>query len=394
MPSAAVEQAIADAQNVGRALLKFISPNDVGLTGSHQKGYYLPKGVWQTFSTFPPTKGVNNDQRIEGVWQDGRVTHSTVKWYGTGTRSEYRLTGFNRERNFPFITHDCVGSLLLIIPESMERFLMYVFDLEDDIEDVQAGLGVEVVGRWALYDARAVVLPPESEDECISRRFREFAKHLSAFPATIAFAGEARLALEECVRGFVAKPSDDQLLRCVDAEYRLFQLVERKVCEKEIVRLFTSVDDFLKTAQSILQRRKARAGRSLEHHVEHLLRESGLPFEMRVDVEGTKPDVLIPSRKAYLDPAFPDDRLFAMGVKTTCKDRWRQVLREAPRVKHKHILTLQQGISPGQLAEMKASSLRVVVPAGLHKDYPPANQHELLSVAQFIDHVRDVLSRT
>ena len=392
MPSAAVEQALHDAQRVGRALLKFISPNDVGLTGAHQKGYYLPKAVWQSFTTFPPTKNANNDHRVDAVWQDGRVTRSTVKWYGKGTRSEYRLTGFNRERDFPFITPDCVGSLLVLIPKSMQRFLMYVFDLEDDIADLQAGLGVEVVQGWALYDASAVVLPPESEEDCIARHFREFANVLTAFSTTIAFAGEARAALENCVRDFAAKPSDDQLMRCVDAEYRLFQLVERKVCEKDIVRLFTSVDDFLKTAQSILQRRKARAGRSLEHHVEYLLKKAEIPFEMRVDVDGTKPDVLIPSKKAYLDPAFPLDRLFAVGVKTTCKDRWRQVLREAPRVKHKHLLTIQQGISPAQLAEMKSSSLTLIVPRSLHRDYPPAAQPDLLTFAKFVDRIRAVFA--
>src|SRR5262245_50318651 len=133
MPSAAVEQALQDAQRVGRAILKFISPNEVGLTGSKQTGYYLPKPVWRSFTTFAPKKGVNNDQRIEAVWQDGRVTRSTVKWYGKGSRREYRLTGFNRERDFPFIAHDCVGSLLVLVPESMQRFSMYVFDLEDDI---------------------------------------------------------------------------------------------------------------------------------------------------------------------------------------------------------------------------------------------------------------------
>lgn len=392
MPRAECERAIEDAQRVGRALLKFISPNDVGLTKSHQKGYYLPKPVWQSFTTFPPTKDLNNDQRVEALWPDGRVTQSTVKWYGKATRSEYRLTGFNRERGFPFITHDCVGSLLVLIPERMDRFLMYVFDLEEDIEDLQAGLGVEVIGGWALYDRAAPVLPEETEDECIERAFRDFTKALSEFPPTIDFANGARGALEACVKDFILAPSDDQLLRCADAEYRLFQMAERKICEADIVRVFASVDDFLRTAQSILQRRKARAGRSLEHHVEHLLRAAGLPFEMRVDVEGTKPDVLIPGRKEYLDSEFPEKRLFALGVKTTCKDRWRQVLREAPRVKHKHILTLQQGISPAQLAEMKASSLTLVVPAKLHADYPPANRPDLKTLGGFIDHVRGVLA--
>jgi hypothetical protein len=47
------ERATEDAVNTGKAILKFISPNDVGLTGGHQCGYYLPKKVWQIFSPHP-----------------------------------------------------------------------------------------------------------------------------------------------------------------------------------------------------------------------------------------------------------------------------------------------------------------------------------------------------
>lgn len=386
MPSPLCERAIADALRVGTALLKFISPNDVGLTGGHQKGYYLPKSAWRTFTPFEPTRGVNNDHRVRVLWQDGRVTASTVKWYGTGTRREYRLTGFNKERHFPYLIDECVGSLLVLIPETIDSFLIYAFDLEEDIEDLQAGLGTEVLERWALYSRAAP--PPESEDDCIERHFREFAKTLSGFPQTIVFANAARTALEACLRNFDTGSSDEQLSKCVEAEYRLFRFVERKVCEPDIVRLFASVDDFLQTAQSILQRRKARAGRSLEHHVEALLLRSRIAHEMRVEVEGTRPDILFPSRVAYLDPSFPVDRLLMLGVKTTCKDRWRQVLSEAPRMRSRHILTLQAGISEPQLDEMARSGVTLVVPENLHSAYPPSRQPLLMTVEQFFTEAR------
>lgn len=393
MPSPSCEQAIHDAQRSSKALLKFISPNDVGLTGSHQKGYYLPKAAWQIFTPLPPEKGKNSDHRVEAVWQDGRITQSTVKWYGTATRSEYRLTGFNREKDFPFITADCVGSLLVLIPERVDRFLMYVFDLEDEIQDLQAGLGVEVVDGWTLYDGANTAVP-ETQDDCIHRRFRAFAATLTTFPPTLSFAAEARATLIECIRDFMSSPSDELLMRCVTTEYTLFQLAERKLCEPEIVRVFATVDHFLATAQTILQRRKARAGRSLEHHVEYLLREAEIPFDPHADVEGTKPDILIPGRREYLDRDFPDARLFAIGIKTTCKDRWRQVLREAPRVTHKHILTLQKGISPNQLDEMKSSNVTLIVPEALHDDYPKDRRSDLFTLARFIESVRVALATT
>jgi hypothetical protein len=389
--SPACEQAILEAQRVGRALLKFISPNDVGLTGGHQKGYYLPKAVWQLFTTFAPKQGVNNDHRVEAVWQDGRITKSTVKWYGTKTRSEYRLTGFNRERDFPFIAHDCVGSLLTLIPESTNRFLMYVLDEEDDIEDIQAALGVEAVRGWTVYDSEAAP-PPGTENDCIERHFRTFTGALRKFPATLAFADEARTALIACAKNFASAPTDDRLMRCIAAEYSLFRIAERKLSEPDVVRVFKDIDDFLATAQTILQRRKSRAGKSLEHHVEYLLREAKIPYQRNANVEGTKPDILIPHSKQYLDRTWPDKKLFVIGIKTTCKDRWRQVLQEAPRVKRKHILTVQKGISPAQLSEMKKAAVTLVVPKDLHGDYPKDRRAELVTVAAFIDQVRAALA--
>src|SRR5579863_4549492 len=101
------ERAITDAVRVGNAILKFISANDVGRTGGHQCGYYLPKAVWEMFTQHPPQRGRNNETEVEVQWQDGRTTRSRVKWYGVGTRSEYRLTRFGRD--FPFLTFDNVG---------------------------------------------------------------------------------------------------------------------------------------------------------------------------------------------------------------------------------------------------------------------------------------------
>ena len=83
------ERAIEDAFKHGNALLKFISRNNVGLTGSHECGFYLPKVVHGLFTPNPPEKGLNTKHELKVTWQDGRVTDSVVTWYGTGTRSEW-----------------------------------------------------------------------------------------------------------------------------------------------------------------------------------------------------------------------------------------------------------------------------------------------------------------
>ena len=87
MATLACERAIAEALRVGNAILKFISPNDVGLTGGHQWGYYLPKAAWKMFSPHAPRKGTNAESSVSVTWNDDIVTDSRVKWYGKLARS-------------------------------------------------------------------------------------------------------------------------------------------------------------------------------------------------------------------------------------------------------------------------------------------------------------------
>jgi hypothetical protein len=81
-----------------------------------------------------------------------------------------------------------------------------------------------------------------------------------------------------------------------------------------------------------------------------------------------------------------------VGIKTTCKDRWRQVVNEARRVLDKHILTIQQGISATQLTQMHSSRVKLVVPAKLHKQYPKGTPITLLNVEEFVRMVKAKLA--
>jgi len=80
-----------------------------------------------------------------------------------------------------------------------------------------------------------------------------------------------------------------------------------------------------------------------------------------------------------------------VGVKTTCKDRWRQVLSEAKRIKEKHIMTVQQGISKKQLNEMKSAGVQLVVPRDYHGQYPRSDMR-LLDIEEFVSLVRKRLA--
>jgi EcoRII C terminal/Restriction endonuclease EcoRII, N-terminal len=376
------EKAIEDALQHGNALLKFISRNNVGLTGSHECGFYLPKSVWQMFAPFPPSKGRLDKHDVTITWQDGRLTDSVVTWYGKKTRSEYRLTRFGKD--FPFLNEDVVGNLLVLIATSPDEFLAYVLDLDEDIEDIQAALGVDAFDRWGVYRVGAPQ-PEENEPVCVDRFIQKFSAGLTDFPANTVFSSTTRELLAKCVKGFANLSPDKALVRSYSTEYQLFRAVERQVCQNDVSRLFQNIDDFLKVAASIMNRRKSRAGRSFENHVENLLKTAGVPHEMRPDLGADgAPDIVIPSAKAYFDETYPMNRVFIVGLKTTCKDRWRQVTQEGVKVERKYLITMQEGITKQQLAQMEAAKVSLVVPQPLHRYYPNGRTRPL-TVENFVE---------
>lgn len=77
------------------------------------------------------------------------------------------------------------------------------------------------------------------------------------------------------------------------------------------------------------------------------------------------------------------------GVKPPSKVRWRQVLAEADRIEHKHLLTLEASISKHQTDEMRAKNLQLVLPRGLHETYTPEQQAWLMDISSFTEMVRE-----
>ena len=140
---------------------------------------------------------------------------------------------------------------------------------------------------------------------------------------------------------------------------------------------------------SYKNRRKSRVGYALENHLEKLFTECGIQYTRTAKTENkAKPDFIFPGIAAYHDLAFDPLRLTMLGVKSTCKDRWRQVLAEADRINHKHLLTLETSISIHQTDEMQAKNLQLVLPRGLHETYTTTQQKWLMDISSFSDMVQ------
>jgi len=150
------------------------------------------------------------------------------------------------------------------------------------------------------------------------------------------------------------------------------------------------VDAFMDFSLSVQNRRKSRAGLSLENHLSVVFTELGARHAHAALTERrSRPDFLFPGHAEYHDSAFDASKLTMLGAKSTCKDRWRQVLAEAERIETKHLLTLEAAISVNQTDEMRAQKLQLVLPEKLHGSYVSTQRAWLLTVADFVSLVLD-----
>ena len=205
------------------------------------------------------------------------------------------------------------------------------------------------------------------------------------FPSTKEFSGLAR-EIAGNKDDFVS--ADAVILRWWDVEEAMFLQFEGEMINSKLGEGFSNAEDFLSYSQTIRQRRNSRAGYALENHIAHYFDESGVHYAWGVSTENKKkPDFLFPSIESYLDTATSQSQLTMLGVKTTCKDRWRQVLTEADKIQTKHLFTLQPGISENQTDEMRRAKLQLVVPEPLHASYRQEQRAWLWSFEEFVDHV-------
>src|SRR5690606_22323981 len=132
---------------------------------------------------------------------------------------------------------------------------------------------------------------------------------------------------------------------------------------------------------SVQNRRKSRAGLAFENHLAFIFGSTGVLFSNQNKTErNNKPDFIFPGIKEYRDLNFQSTLLTMLGVKTTAKDRWRQVISEADRIWPKHLITLEPAISKNQTDEMISQKIQLVLPKEIMSTYSNEQQKQLISL--------------
>lgn len=381
-----LNSAIAKVQSARYAFCRFITANDTGKNGSHQAGFYIPKCAATLLFDTPGVKGENKDKFVTVKWQDDFTTESRFIYYGQGTRNEYRITRFGK--SFPFFEEDNVGDLLIIAQQSEDYYYGFVLQTDQDIDDFFAFFNLSPEMTNQLIDIASANTPERQ----LETNIQELVSLYTEFPETKQMAKLARdiyNKIHDITDAEICKLPDIQLLKWIDTEYSLFRGFEEKIYAPVYSVPFPNCQELIKFSNIILNRRKSRAGKSLEHHLATIFTAAKLEYEEQAITEDNKkPDFLFPNGEAYHNLLFPADKLVFLGAKTTCKDRWRQVLNEADRIEVKYLFTLQQGVSKNQLQEMKHENLKLVVPAPYRTSFDKEFQSEIETLASFINIVK------
>jgi len=387
--------------------VKRLSGNDTLANGSHQAGPYIPRSF--LFDIFPSINrtDVKNPDLLLDLYIDSHSDHRRVRviYYNNkfhenpnGGRNEARITGFGGSSS-ALLDPESTGALTVfafVLDENGAASECHVWVCRHETEEdlIEDRIGPVEPGKWTIWSPDRLVQPslfssqPKPRADCWLRPEEIPPAWLARFPSGVEI---IRKAVE--LRADTALDPDHRLMRRRECEFQLFRSVEEAI-ELPIIKAgFTTVDDFISRAQTILQRRKSRSGRSLELHAREIFLEERLcedvDFSHGPESEpGRRPDFLFPSQMAYRNVGYPSGNLRMLAVKTTCKDRWRQVLNEADRIRVKHLLTLQEGVSEGQFREMTDAGVKLVVPSPIVASFPKSVQPHLQSVESFIADVR------
>ncbi|MPN00603.1 hypothetical protein SDC9_147799 [bioreactor metagenome] len=147
---------------------------------------------------------------------------------------------------------------------SKDFFEAYVLSTVDEINTFLDAYGMNPndTGKLILKQLRLSVSVEEQINRFISTLTEEF-------PASSEMSIAARRICEQFQpTDFPIKDPDRVILDYTEMEYKIFRVLELSRYGKMISTGFSSVDEFINTANTVLNRRKSRAGKSLENHLD------------------------------------------------------------------------------------------------------------------------------
>lgn len=327
------------------------------------------------------------------TWYDAREKHPS--------RSEFRLYYTSNEvidnasaGDFIVVALKSDGEAMVFITQAnstQENQLRHLFCLVGEqaesfsVQEITSKIEIDFV-RKMIMDNLGIEI--EEKEECLRDEIQK--TFVDKFPSTKAFSEYAR---KVCSIGTHDASSDLVLCSWMESEEKLFRSLEKHIVSKRLKIGFDNVDEFMSFSLSVQNRRKSRVGHAFENHLAAIFDDNNIPYTKGCMTQNkSKPDFIFPGIDQYRDISFPTANLTMLGAKTTCKDRWRQILTEADRIEKKHLATLEPGISEFQTDDMIAHKLQLVIPKPIHASYKINQVKQLMTIDEFLELVKERIS--
>ena len=345
--------------------------------------------------------------------EDPVVIKGSASWYDArlkkkGKRgAEYRLYYEDNSVTRAFDVEDFLlvalgqNDELLIVStparSEAERRVRAIFDIENLIVS-QSFIDTHIKRKetilpleYVFADAFGIELEDVKEDASLMTALvQNFGKK---FPTTAVFSEYARLTLPGIDP---LNHPDEALLEWYRQETRLFKLMEKLVIRdngelQELIKKAVDTGDLdveplISIAKSILNTRKSRAGLSFQNHIGYILKVHKIKYVAQAHTEGNEtPDFLFPDSESYANPLYDRKLLRMLAAKTSLKDRWRQVLKEADKIEFKHLITMDTMMTEPQVNEIQDSRICLIVPSPLQTVYKNVS---FATFADFLDEVK------
>jgi len=378
--------------------------HEVGIT-HHMSEQVLGTGEKQQFHVSYLWLG----REQEGISEYGSATYYDTRANNPKRRAEWRLYYTTnpvvekmQEGDALFLVRTQQNQLLFIVtpPASpTERQLCWLFGIESigndfvsqNLEEDAAEL--DFTARYILDEIGIEFEDPNANSlDSIVERFG------AEFPTTRILSDLARQTLPEVS---AEDDPDMALVAWLNHEEALFRRIERNVVSSRLKEGFidgdaADVDAFISFSLSVQNRRKSRMGHSLENHLEAVFKAWSIRYIRGATTENLhKPDFLFPDQETYLAaPPTGSPGIGMLAAKSSCKDRWRQVLTEAAKITDKHLLTLEPSISENQTEQMKDARLQLVVPQPIQRTYTQKQSQWLWSLADLTINLRGIQRTT
>lgn len=385
-----------------KLFIKKLARNDSswadGARHGHQAGLYVPREV-QKAGFFPVLANSNSakphilDARFATFWPaTGEVKSSSLKHY-TNKGAEMHFTRLPRDE-FKGLTPASwlVGGVLKEPIRGASYWFMVIDSELSAAETLEATFDLDSTFHFDVFDP--ALLPQDSESDAlgliddIKRAMHdgvlpEFLARVSSLPTPEAIAAEAQSAFLAGTRFPSLSPFDipepgDAIMRISrDIEYRLYKRAEMRARATQVVQMLSGAGADLVTSVvqnygnlsasflSASQQRRSRAGLSFETHVAAMLFAGRIRFEAQAVTGGRRPDFVLPGIKELnKGGARAFDAALILSLKTTLRERWKQVSRE----RHNcavFLATVDDRVTSEAIGDMGKEGICLIVPESL-----------------------------